>query len=155
MKCPENVQLLIQRAWACWRAWELCLLESPSLGRSQEPTPRSQENVKNARGVKIFHFTELGGNCLPSQQGPSLPGSHSFTSCCKSRAWAAPKEKFQQGKQSQSKQHQSSWAGQALGITELPIKKTLTNILPRFNVHLFLTRGTYSIKISYWINDIH
>ena len=27
--------------------------------------------------------------------------------------------------------------------------KSLTNVLPRFNVHLFLTRGTYSIKISY------
>lgn len=37
----------------------------------------------------------------------------------------------------------------------LLMKKNLTNILPRFNVHLFLTRGTYSIKISYWINDIH
>lgn len=31
----------------------------------------------------------------------------------------------------------------------LKIVKSLTNVLPRFNVHLFLTRGTYSIKISY------
>ena len=37
------------------------------------------------------------------------------------------------------------------GITN----KSTANVLRRFNVHLFLTRGTYSIKISYWINDIH
>lgn len=42
----------------------------------------------------------------------------------------------------------------------LPFKK----IISRFNVHIFffqkkihmfLTRGTYSIKVSYWINDAH
>lgn len=29
------------------------------------------------------------------------------------------------------------------------------NSLSRFNVPLFSTHGTYSIKISYWTNDIH
>lgn len=50
-------------------AWELELLQGPSLTRSQEPTPGSQENVKNSRAAKIFSFTDLGGNCLflPSQ----------------------------------------------------------------------------------------
>lgn len=34
-------------------------------------------------------------------------------------------------------------------LNRLKTAKSLTNVLPRFNVHLFLTRGTYSIKISY------
>lgn len=29
------------------------------------------------------------------------------------------------------------------------LNKSTANVLRRFNVHLFLTRGTYSIKISY------
>lgn len=182
------MQILIQRAWAspaCCRAWELCLLESPGLGRKSRVHATLPRKCEKCEGSENFPLYRAGRNCLPSQQGPSfLPGSHGFSSRCRSWSWAALKEKFQPGKQSQTRQH-PIWARQALASPDtaapcrtpesweeepscttrtwqrwtalpvLPIKKTLTNILPRFNVHLFLTRGTYSIKISYWINDIH
>lgn len=52
----------------CWKA--------PASGGSQESTPCSQENVKNVRAVKIFHFTELGGTAsLPSKALPSSLGA--------------------------------------------------------------------------------
>ncbi len=48
----------------------------------------------------------------------------------------------------------NSWTSNCM-IIKFVINESITSILPRFNVHLFLTRGTYSIKISYGINDIH
>lgn len=126
----------------------------PRLGRKSRVRATLPRKCEKCEGKENFPFYRAGRELPPFPARPFPPWQPQLHLRLQipSLGSSSGKNPAGKAKSEQSASELLSRAGlgqRRAALPVLPIKKTLTNILPRFNVHLFLTRGTYSIKISY------